>query len=279
MPRGYRVVASFLAVLKAGGCYVPIDPEYPVARQQLMRDDSGSVRALTADGCRRGRRVSGLGAAPRPDRREPGLHRVHLRVDGPAEGCHGRAPQHLHVRRRAPAHRGAGRNGRPDGLHRLRRGHVRDLGCAALTAVAWSSCRAGGRSGSWPTRCAASVQTGCSSPPGIFHLMVEHDPTALSAVGTLQAGGDVLAPAQFCRASTEPRRHSTTRTGRRRPPSTRACTAPTRASGCRRSRSAPRRRTSTWSSMRATTTTTATASARFSSAVVGCRAATTGARA
>jgi amino acid adenylation domain-containing protein len=49
LERGVELVVSLLAVLKAGGCYVPLDPEYPAERLRLMLDDS-RVRVLLSRG-------------------------------------------------------------------------------------------------------------------------------------------------------------------------------------------------------------------------------------
>ncbi|WP_414501635.1 amino acid adenylation domain-containing protein [Zymobacter sp. IVIA_5232.4 C2] len=40
LPRGELLVTALLAILKAGGCYVPIDPHYPASRAQFMLADS-----------------------------------------------------------------------------------------------------------------------------------------------------------------------------------------------------------------------------------------------
>ncbi len=45
LERSAELVVSLLAVLKAGGCYVPLDPSYPAERLRLMLADS-SVRVL-----------------------------------------------------------------------------------------------------------------------------------------------------------------------------------------------------------------------------------------
>ncbi|MCC8535974.1 amino acid adenylation domain-containing protein, partial [Xanthomonas codiaei] len=45
--QGVDMVTSLLAVLKAGGCYVPLDPTYPQDRIQYMLSDSASVALLT----------------------------------------------------------------------------------------------------------------------------------------------------------------------------------------------------------------------------------------
>jgi amino acid adenylation domain-containing protein len=49
LERGAELVVAILAVLKAGGCYVPLDPGYPAERLRLMMDDSG-VRVLVTRG-------------------------------------------------------------------------------------------------------------------------------------------------------------------------------------------------------------------------------------
>ncbi|HEX8272559.1 MAG TPA: amino acid adenylation domain-containing protein, partial [Longimicrobiaceae bacterium] len=49
LERGVELVVSILAVLKAGGCYVPLDPGYPAERLRMMLDDS-SVRVLLSRG-------------------------------------------------------------------------------------------------------------------------------------------------------------------------------------------------------------------------------------
>jgi amino acid adenylation domain-containing protein len=49
LERSAELVVSILAVLKAGGCYVPLDPGYPPERLRLMLADS-SVRVLISRG-------------------------------------------------------------------------------------------------------------------------------------------------------------------------------------------------------------------------------------
>ena len=45
--RSVEMVVAVLAVLKAGACYVPLDPGYPEERLQYMLEDSGAVVLLT----------------------------------------------------------------------------------------------------------------------------------------------------------------------------------------------------------------------------------------
>lgn len=47
IPRSIELVVGFLAVLKAGAVYVPVDPDYPESRRQYMIQDSGVGLILT----------------------------------------------------------------------------------------------------------------------------------------------------------------------------------------------------------------------------------------
>lgn len=47
LDRSVDMVATILGVLKAGGAYLPIDPEYPDSRIQFMIEDSGIQRVVT----------------------------------------------------------------------------------------------------------------------------------------------------------------------------------------------------------------------------------------
>ncbi|MFF3753077.1 amino acid adenylation domain-containing protein [Streptomyces sp. NPDC002018] len=47
LPRGTGLVVALLAVLKAGGAYLPLDPEYPRDRLAFMLDDSAATVVVT----------------------------------------------------------------------------------------------------------------------------------------------------------------------------------------------------------------------------------------
>ncbi|MEU0501740.1 amino acid adenylation domain-containing protein [Nocardia sp. NPDC005998] len=47
LPRSYEMVAAVLAVSKAGGAHVPVDPNYPVDRVRYLLTDSAAVVGLT----------------------------------------------------------------------------------------------------------------------------------------------------------------------------------------------------------------------------------------
>ncbi|MFJ9155107.1 amino acid adenylation domain-containing protein, partial [Streptomyces sp. NPDC102270] len=53
MERGVELVVSLLAVAKAGGAYLPVDPEYPVERIAYVLDDAAPVCVLTTERCAR----------------------------------------------------------------------------------------------------------------------------------------------------------------------------------------------------------------------------------
>ncbi|HEU5155526.1 MAG TPA: amino acid adenylation domain-containing protein [Streptosporangiaceae bacterium] len=50
LPRSAEMVVALLAVLKAGGAYLPIDPNHPAERLQTMVDDARPVLLLTTSG-------------------------------------------------------------------------------------------------------------------------------------------------------------------------------------------------------------------------------------
>jgi amino acid adenylation domain-containing protein len=49
LERSPEMIVAVLAVLKAGGCYVPLDPAYPRERLELMIEDAGLTVLLTSD--------------------------------------------------------------------------------------------------------------------------------------------------------------------------------------------------------------------------------------
>ena len=49
LPRSFELLISMLAVLKAGGTYIPIDPMYPKNRTQYMLENSNAKCLLTSD--------------------------------------------------------------------------------------------------------------------------------------------------------------------------------------------------------------------------------------
>jgi len=52
MPRCTEMIVALLGILKAGGIYVPIDPNYPEERCNFMLKDSNPLLLITVPGCR-----------------------------------------------------------------------------------------------------------------------------------------------------------------------------------------------------------------------------------
>ncbi|PWI09285.1 non-ribosomal peptide synthetase [Streptomyces sp. NWU339] len=74
LPRSADLVVGLLAVLKAGGAYLPIDPDYPSARVGLLLDTADPALVLTDHET----------AATVAECRPPVLHLDDLKLDGPA---------------------------------------------------------------------------------------------------------------------------------------------------------------------------------------------------
>ncbi len=101
MERSAQLIVALLAVLKAGGVYVPIDPAYPAERRALLMKDTGIFRNSDQRGrsnCKR--QLRGYRSHRRRRRGRFGLHNVYLRFDGFAQG-----------RRRTPSRGGPPREG------------------------------------------------------------------------------------------------------------------------------------------------------------------------
>ncbi|WP_279578637.1 non-ribosomal peptide synthetase [Streptomyces sp. Tu 3180] len=63
LPRSVDIVVARLAVMKAGGAYLPVDPDYPADRIAYMLDDAGPVLVVTTS--REAERVPGSVGVPR----------------------------------------------------------------------------------------------------------------------------------------------------------------------------------------------------------------------
>ncbi|MFD9328167.1 amino acid adenylation domain-containing protein [Streptomyces sp. NPDC060065] len=68
LERSPELMVALLAVLKAGGAYLPLDPGYPAGRLEFMLTDSGAPVLLTAAGAEAGLATEGLTVVPVDER-------------------------------------------------------------------------------------------------------------------------------------------------------------------------------------------------------------------
>lgn len=200
IPRGAAAVVAFLATLKAGGCYVPVDPAYPAPRQRSMIEDSGCTVVLENSDID----LEMITAVPVP-------------------------PAPIDQARLAYTVYTSGSTGTPKGVmveHRnicalldepilgIRSGErvaqTVSMSFDVATFEIWGALCNGATlvimpSGRDITTLADATATANLDwmflTTGVFHLMVEHRPDALTQVRRLLAGGDVLGPEQFDRAT------------------------------------------------------------------------------
>ncbi|MBV9110804.1 MAG: amino acid adenylation domain-containing protein, partial [Gemmatimonadetes bacterium] len=60
MERSMELVETVLAIVRAGGCYVPVDPNYPAERLRLMLADAGVRAAVVRDAVPEGAETPGV---------------------------------------------------------------------------------------------------------------------------------------------------------------------------------------------------------------------------
>jgi amino acid adenylation domain-containing protein len=213
-----EAIVGLLAVLKAGGAYLPLDPTHPPERLRFMLDDARVKVVLT------------LGDAADEFRNE---QRRVVRLDvereeierGPAEN----PPAHANAENLAYVIYTSGSTGRPKGVAvthanvvRLVKGtdyadfdegevflQLAPLSFDASTFEVWGSLLNGARLVVMPAEnpsleelaraLARHRVTTLWLTAGLFHQMVEAHADALRALSQLLAGGDVLSPSHVRR--------------------------------------------------------------------------------
>ncbi|MFI6785386.1 amino acid adenylation domain-containing protein [Micromonospora sp. NPDC050276] len=199
LPRSADLVVSLLAIVKAGGAYLPIDPAYPQARIAYLLDDAKPTVMIDA--------VPELGDE---DDGNPG---VDVRPDHPAyviytSGSSGR-PKGVTV-----PHRGVARLVRDtDYLTIGPRDVVGQLSSVSFDAAVfeiWGALLNGAALALAPQRVldgaalrawiAGAGVTTALLPTGLFHEIVDTDPAALAGLRTVLAGGDTLSGPRARRA-------------------------------------------------------------------------------
>ncbi|MBP6630363.1 MAG: amino acid adenylation domain-containing protein [Kofleriaceae bacterium] len=222
LPRSPEAVIAALAVLAAGAAYLPIDPDYPAARRQLLVDDAGArVLVTTAE------RAAGLaGLAARTiivaDAAAP--------ARAPAAAAGGAWPERTSAGGLAYLMYTSGSTGTPKGVMIEHQAivrlvgqadfvalgpdtcflHAAPLGFDASTLELWGPLVHGGRVVVY----AEPVPTGpglraCIGRHGVtaawltaalFNAVVDDDPTHLAGLRQLLTGGEALSPGHVRRA-------------------------------------------------------------------------------
>ncbi|MDQ2857020.1 MAG: amino acid adenylation domain-containing protein [Candidatus Eremiobacteraeota bacterium] len=220
--RSAEAVIAALAILKAGGTYVPLDPAYPVERLAFMVEDTGLRVVLTLQ-----RWVAALPAGPQT---------ICLDADGASLAAESATAPHCaaHAENAAYIMYTSGSTGTPKGVSVTHRGIVRLvvgatyarfgrdevlLGFAPLTFDSstfemWGALLNGARlavfaGGAAPTLedLGATIRahgvTTLWLTSGLFQQIVEHGAAELRSLRQLLAGGDVLSVPHVRRALEE----------------------------------------------------------------------------
>ncbi|MEA2694752.1 MAG: hypothetical protein QOJ16_4139, partial [Acidobacteriota bacterium] len=221
MERSLELIVALLAVVRAGGMYVPLDPEYPQERLEWMVRDSGA-KVILGRGA-----VGSCGPAPSgsPSSQSPvlGPERPHSSVE-PSGGGLDQLAYLIYT---------SGSTGVPKGVavpHRAVQRLVLGDGGAnyvtlspadriaqastpsfdAATFEIWGALLNGARLVVFPPGALSLAELGREVrrtevtvlwlTAGLFHQMVDSQWNDLAGVGQLLAGGDVLSPAHVARA-------------------------------------------------------------------------------
>ena len=210
LPRSIDAIVTMLAVLKAGGAFVPLDPAYPAAQLAAVVADSDPVRIIADPTLLTGQ----FAGSPVP---------ILTSLEATAEST---APLPDNVTPEDPAYvmYTSGSTGRPKGVlvpHRaivrlvIGTGYARfgpeevflqlaPLAFDASTFEIWGSLLHGAKLAILPDArptlndiADAIAHHGVTTmwlTAGLFHLMVDHRIDALGRLRQLLAGGDVLSP-------------------------------------------------------------------------------------
>lgn len=211
LPRGPGAVVAFLAVLKAGGTYVPLDLAYPEQRRAFILRDAEVTLALSdAEGAKAlaGHDVGVLSVEdadeePRPDQATLAgpEHAAYVVYTSGSTGLpKGVVVDHASVLRLVDDEsRIAVQPGQAVA-------HLAPVAFDASIFEIWGALCRGGQVVVLDPR-ASIAELGAAlrrwTPDwlflttGLFHLLAQHDVAALDSVGCLITGGDVLSPAHI----------------------------------------------------------------------------------
>ncbi|MDH6145872.1 amino acid adenylation domain-containing protein, partial [Kitasatospora sp. GP30] len=210
MERSADLVVALLGVVKAGGCYVPLDSRYPLARRQAIVSETGAKVVLTDAGLREQAEELGLTvlavdattAEPVDVPCSPRQLAYVMYTSGSTGRAKGVAVTHADVAALALDRRFAGAGFERVLLHSP---HSFD----ASTMELWVPLLTGRRVVVMPTGDVTAVSlaevvssfgvTALWLTAGLFALVVEEDPGCLAGVREVWAGGDVVSPVAVAR--------------------------------------------------------------------------------
>lgn len=198
LPRSIDAVVAFLAILKTGAAYVPLDPAYPEDRLTCMRDDAQLALTLTPELLDR----SHVAVSDYP------THAPTVNVRGNDIACI------LYT---------SGSTGKPKGVSVFHRSVVNLVVCAEYANIGSDSCflhtaspsfdmaameiwtplMKGGRLAIYPPEAIESGKlrntleaaevTDAVLPTALFHRMVDESPSIFSGLRSLMVGGEALS--------------------------------------------------------------------------------------
>ncbi|OLR94122.1 non-ribosomal peptide synthetase [Actinokineospora bangkokensis] len=211
LERGHELLTTLLAVAKAGGSYVPLDPGYPTERLRWMLDDAGAPVVLTRAALRDrlGARTGVLAldewsdalAAATPYTGDPGVGAAHVAYAMFTSGSTGR-PKGVQVTHRAIARLVKGTDYAAFGPGE-RFAQVADAAFDALTFELWGSWLNGGTvcvigsddllaPGGLGRALRANRVTGMFLTSALFTEVMADHPDSFAGMRTLMVGGDAL---------------------------------------------------------------------------------------
>ena len=176
LQRSFDMITAMLAVLKVGACYVPIEPELPLARQRFMLTDSAACLLISHEDQHEQHAQYGLPNLPRLNLAQ---HRAHLA----AQPC---TPPALQISPDTPAYiiYTSGSTGQPKGCA-LSHAHVLRL---------FAACANAGQGG------AAAFRFGPAQVWSLFHSYA-FDFSVWEIFGALLHGGRlVIVPQEVARS-------------------------------------------------------------------------------
>ncbi len=201
LPRGVEAVVAFLAVLKTGSAYVPLDPAFPRHRLAFMADDADLVLSLTPDLLEEDREAIADSLARPPTVAVTGDDIAYVTYTSGSTG----QPKGVLIPHRAVADLALGARDWAGVGPESRLLLLASLSFDMVTFDIWAALVNGallvvGPAGAPSTEQVAALigrhgVTHGDLPTALFHRQIEEDPASLAGLRTVVVGGEVMNPA------------------------------------------------------------------------------------